>query len=351
MPRPRLLAWLGGLPDVEALYPVLKRLHVRGKVQVDALVYTKLLRKTPGLAEALKPGPARPATKLRMRIFHQFDRQRADGIIGLADPALDKSSTRRRSRAVLRAGTPFCFVQHGVWQVGVNAHPSPEDYAAERLLLWEKPDPAYLPGIVLPRCDATGFLKDRVRPPRPQPAALREWKARHDRILLICHSFRWRGARFEADDVSTFFDMIEEAARSRPRVGFLLRAHRAKAHSSYAAREAAICDALPNVIQSRAGVGWRDLPTIEDALDLADLVVTPTSTVALDAVYQDRPTAILDEGIPLLSDLPQIGGLHDLLAFVDAPDPSRLAAVKARFGVRETNLDGAADAIERWLGA
>ena len=71
--RPQLLAYLNGMPDVESTYPVLERLHKRGKVDVRAIVYSKLLRNETRLPDAFATHGLVPqaSSKLRMKLLFQ----------------------------------------------------------------------------------------------------------------------------------------------------------------------------------------------------------------------------------------------------------------------------------------
>jgi hypothetical protein len=341
------------MPDVEALLPLLDRVVARGRVEVDARLYGKLLSKYSRLPGALDGLDWRPSVdgKARMRLFYRGDLGRADGVVAITDPARDETATRRRSWAVLRSGTPSAFVQHGVLQTGVNfpGGGGLAPHSAERLLLWEEAVAPQVAGD--PRHRVTGFLKRRVLPPAPWHPEVAAWRRAHRDVVLMCHSFRWRGKRYGAEAVPDYFDMVEAVARARPGTGFLMRAHRAKAHPGYAAREAALAAELPNVIRCEEGRGPLAGATIEDAVDLADRVVSPTSTALLDAAYLGRPVAVLSDGVDLLSELPSVAAAEELEAFLDGTADDGAGLLRARYGAVDENLDRAAGALEDWLGA
>ena len=353
MPRPRLLVWIGGVPDAELLWPLLGRVAERGRIDVDARVYARRLRADRRLASAYESGALVPrwSGKLRMRLFFGGDLARADGVAGLNDPARDRSGAMLRGHALTRRGVPFAFVQHGAVQTGINypdRRPLP-NHAAERLLLWDRPD-GPLAGDD-PRIRLIGFPKRRFLPALRPPREIAEWRARHARVALICHSFRWPG-RYGPDAAGSFLDTIETLARTRPDTGFILRGHRGRTNRRSEAREAALATAFPNVIRSQRGRGPLAGATIQDAVDLTDLVITPASTVALDAAYMDRPVAILADGVTAMPELPSVFDAGSMMAFLDGalPDGGGSRALCRRYGRIDDNLDRAAAALEDWLG-
>ena len=67
----QLLAYLNGMPDVESTYPVLARIHARGKVEVRTIVYSKLLKKEVRLKETFERNGLMPeiGSKLSMKFL------------------------------------------------------------------------------------------------------------------------------------------------------------------------------------------------------------------------------------------------------------------------------------------
>ncbi|WP_308918244.1 hypothetical protein [Jannaschia sp. LMIT008] len=353
MRRPRLLAWLGGMPDVETLLPILQRVAERGALDVDAHLYGKLLRKEPRLAKATTH-PAlrlRLSSKLRMRFLWHRDATRADGIVSIADPVLDRSPTRRRSNALSRGGHAVAFVQHGVLQTAVNHLPDmpPPAFAAERLLLWDRPGPPLDPTD--PRCVTIGFPKRPLLDPVTPPPALAAWRASHRTAILVCHSFRWPGKRFADDAVPAFFTMLEEVARAAPEIGLILRGHRVKREAVSDALEVALVQRYPNVLRCGTGAAAILTGPIDDAIAVCDAVVGPISTVLLDAAYRNRPTAAFDDDPTALQGVGRIRDAADLTAFARDPSDDGSEALRRRFGDMDGNLDRAAGALEDWLGA
>ncbi len=92
------------------------------------------------------------------------------------------------------------------------------------------------------------------------------------------------------------------------------------------------------------------MATIHDVMSVVDRVATHPSTVVLDAAYDSRPLAVFDAWQPDLAGLPHADTAAELAAFLDDPDPLRhAAALRARYGAIERNLDIAAEAVENHL--
>ncbi len=355
--RPTLLTWLDGMPEVENLYPLLNLLQKRGNIHVHALISRRVMGREPRLREAFTAGlKPIPATTWRMKRFTTRDMTRADAVIGLSDPAHDRSAKHKRSTRVLAANLPAIFLQHGALQMGVNVpwpDTPPMDYAAQRLLLWApaKGEAETLTPETLSRATTTGFTKSPILPPRPITAPLRDWMARHQRRLLICQSFRWSGGRFGADDMRNFYDMLAGFLTDHPDTGVILRPHRGKVRREHAQMDADLERKHSNLIVSREKSGLLKRASILDTLALVDAMVTPESTTVLDAIYAGKPVALTDSAPRLFTDLPRITGAESLSAFAQNPDIASPACteIRAHYGEVQTNLQTAAKAVEAAL--
>ncbi|TCO71628.1 hypothetical protein [Rhodovulum euryhalinum] len=355
---PVLLAYLNGMPDVESTYPVLARLHARGRVRVRALVYSKVLRKEPRLAEAFaKNGfTPEPASKLRMKFFFQQDIIEADAILTIADASWDTTSRRRRSNFIRSMKKRSYFIQHGAYQLGINgSRPNniPMEFYSQHLLFWEPIGKNHI-GVsdrFSDRVSVVGFTKQNILPPRSWGAEVTDWVARHPRRLLVCQSFRWGNGRYSADHIDHFYALMDAALTRHPDLGIVIRSHRGKVRRNHRAHDRALRARHPNVLFSHYYSGPLAKATIHDALDLCHAMVSPTSTTVLDCVYRGKPAAVFAENLDIFPDLPQIDGIEALEAFlsqIDNPGPEQ-AALRDRFGAFDDNLDRAAAAIERTL--
>lgn len=352
--RPTVLAYLNGMPDVESTYPVLARLHARGRVTVRALVYSKLLRKEnrlPAAFAAMGLVPE-PASKLRMKLLYGRDIRRSDAVLTIADPNFDTTTRKQRGAYIIKTGHQSIFLQHGAYQLGVNGPYGPEPMAfySQRLLHWEPFAPnAHLfePGTA-ERVDVVGFTKQNILPARTWGPEVNDWVAKHPRRLLVCQSFRWGQGRFSADHIDHFYDLMDAILTRHPDLGVIIRSHRGKVRKNHRAHDAALAKKHPNVLFSHYYAGPLAKATIHDTIDLCHAMVTPVSTTVLDCIYCEKPAAVFAEDVPIFHDLPQISDLETLEGFIaqmDTKGPG-FQSVKARFGEFESNLERAAQAIE-----
>ncbi|WP_347312323.1 hypothetical protein [Defluviimonas sp. SAOS-178_SWC] len=352
--KPRLLAYLNGMPDFESTYPVLARLHLRGKVEVRALVYSKLLRKERRLSGVFeKEGFApEPASKLRMKLLFQRDIRDADAVLTIADPLWDTTTRKQRGTYMRRIGQQSVFLQHGAYQVGVNARKidEPMEYYSQQLLFWEPlgDNRALFTPETAGRVEVVGFSKKNILPGARWGQEVSDWVARYPKRLLVCQSFRWGEGRYTKDHIGHFYDLMDKALTRHPDLGIIIRSHRGKVRKNHRSHDRDLARKHPNVMFSHYYSGPLAKATIHDAIDLAHAMVSPTSTTVLDCIYSGKPAAVFAENLPLFAELPQIGDLPGLEAFIDGigrPDPV-YDEVRARFGDLDGNLDRAAEAIE-----
>jgi hypothetical protein len=355
--RPQLLAYLNGMPDVESTYPVLERLHKRGKVDVRAIVYSKLLRNETRLPDAFAAHGLVPqaSSKLRMKLLFQRDIRKSDAVLTIADPFWDSTTRKQRGTYMRKIGKPSIFLQHGAYQLGVNGSltEGKMPYYSEKLLFWEAlgANRSIFVDDVISKVEVVGFVKQNILPERTWPAEVTAWKARYKRRLLVCQSFRWGKGRYHKDDIQSFYDLIETVVKRNPDLGIIIRPHRGKVRQNHRNYDKYLQDKYPSVLFSKYHSGPLAKATIHDTLALCDAMVSPTSTTVLDCVYAGKPAAVFDEGLDIFPGLMQIAdadGLERFLDQIDRPGPEQ-AQLITRFGTFTDNLDRAAESIERHL--
>ncbi len=360
MAKPRLLAYLNGPPDAETLAPVLCRLGARRRVALSVIALDRLIRQQPGIGAAFAASgvPMRAASKLRMKTRDVLAILQADAVLSIADPNYEIPSRRHRAWLLSAARRRAIFLQHGVYQLGVNAFPDPKpyDYASDPVLLWEAPGPLHagLSAATLARVRVAGFVKAPLWPAvLPQDPALQKWMGAHAVRILLCHSFRWRGDRFGPRHVAGFFDMVARFATAHPDIGVMIRPHRGRDKAETRAGEDRLVATCPNIVVSRAASGVMAGATITEALAAVHALVGPASTVILDGAFAGRPVAVLEDDVGLFPELARIEDAGDLATFLGTlnrtPHPS-ITAMIDRFGPLDAALDRAAQHIEAALG-
>lgn len=355
--KPQLLAYLNGMPDIESTYPLLARLHARGKIEVRAIVYSKQLRKEPRLPEAFRAYGFTPesGSKLSMKLLFRREIRKSDAVLSIADPFWDSTTRKQRGTYMRKIGKPSIWLQHGAYQLGVNGPltDKPMAYYSDKLLFWEPlGDNRILFADDVPeKIDTVGFTKQNILPPCTWGPEVAAWQVRYPRRLLVCQSFRWGNGRYSKGNIQYFYDLIENTLDRNPNLGIIIRSHRGKIRKNHRDHDNRLAKKYPNILFSKYYSGPLAKASIHDVLDLCHAMVSPTSTTVLDCVYSGRPAAVFDEGLTIFPHLPQIADVSSLEAFleqIDTPGPEQAELIE-RFGQFCENLDRAAASIEDYL--
>ncbi|AGI72499.1 hypothetical protein OA238_c24410 [Octadecabacter arcticus 238] len=357
--RPTLLAYLNGMPDVESTFPVLARLHKRGKVKVQAQVYSKLLRKEPRLARAFHDEGfmPEPMSKWRMKLFYKKDINAADAVLTIADPNWDSTTRKQRGAHIRKTGQQSIFLQHGAYQLGINGSLKGlrMNYYSQKILLWEElgENIKFIEEESAERGQVVGFTKKNTLPRKTWGPEVNDWVARHPKRLLVCQSFRWGMGRYSDNSIAHFYNLMDALLSKHPDVGIVIRSHRGKVRKNHRNHDKILADTHPNVMFSHYYSGPLAKASIHDAIDLCDAMISPTSTTVLDCIYSGKPAAVFAEGLDIFGELQQISDQATIEAFIgslDKTDPV-YQKIRTRFGSLDENLDRAAKAIEDYLFA
>ncbi len=345
----RLGAYLNGLPDMEALFPLLEVLHKRGEVQPVLFATTALLRRDSRIRARLQasgiPFSVWPNRILKMASWPFFDR--FDLHIGLTDPASDTSGHAARLKRISARGIPHIYVQHGVVQRGLTyVDDQTPDWASDLVLLFEEANPGIFADHI-GRTRATGFLRPALFGPAPLSDAGAKAVKSYAKTVLFCHSFRWEN-RFSQEKIEAFYEMVAGFAASSPDQLAVIRAHRGKKRGEVAKIEDELEQAHPNILFSRQYSGAFKGLSMTDMLAISDSLISTPSTALLDGLYMEKPTAVFANDTEEFAALPQIEGLSNLSEFLSNPArfQPKFDTVCQRYGVIEANLRAAADAIE-----
>lgn len=350
MTRPRLGVFLNGLPDVENLWPLIARLHGAGRIEVVAWVTSALMRREPRVralfqAAGLQP-VVRPNRLMKWRFWYARALRGIDRMLVIADPVTDRTAFAARGRWIAAQGIPCSFVQHGVIQDGVTYVQRPQrvDFHSDQIFLWQPPTDCtvdFAAGVP-ERVIVTGFVKQPVFVPRPPDAATQAWLAQFRRRVLVCHTFR---TERQSGQAAGFYAMIDGFLAAHRDTGVIIRPHRGKERSAYAATERDLLRRHPNLRFSYAHTGPFRGMTITDVLALAECLVSTPSTALLDGLYLGRPAAQLARDFPLFDALPQVTDAASLAAFIAGGWTPGMTATRARYGDVEANLAMVADRI------
>jgi len=349
----RLVFFLHGLPDYEALFPLACRLAERG-LPVVCYGASAALRREPRLRQLIAAAPVAVRlwpNRLLKRLAGLWLRP-DDVAVVLSDPALDGSATVARSAYLRKHAIASIFVQHGVIQTMVNypvPDPAPNRFHSGLLLLYD--DPVLATSLVpeaRARARQVGFLKAPILAPRPPGADFEQMQAGYSKTVLICHSFRW-SERYSNAEIEAFYDLVVSLARGCPDHLFILRGHRGKTRSIHGKNDRALLRQNPNIVMSRARSGPLAGMGMLDVLALSDLVISTASTALLDSLYAGKMAAVYRNEHPVYEALPNIETPRDAMRFLENPAPESGAAMMRRFGMIEANLDRAAEEIAAFL--
>lgn len=350
----QLLAYLNGMPDVESTYPVLMRIHARGKLEVRTIVYSKLLKKEVRLKETFERNGLMPeiGSKLSMKFLFRSDIRNSDAVLTIADPFWDTTTRRQRGKYLIKLGKPSIFLQHGAFQLGVNGRliNGKMDYYSPKLLFWESPDLSQnlFKEQVYKKIETVGFTKKNILPKREWNPQIKKWSQKYKCKLLICQSFRWGNNRFKQEDIEQFYGLIENIIKEKPNLGIIIRSHRGKIRRIHRHFDNALEKKYDNILFSHYYKGPLAKATINDVIDLCDAMISPTSTTVLDCVYSGKPVAIFNEGLSIFPEVPVISNVEDVKSFIENIGKKDMGQKKLlqRFGNIDKNLDRASEAIE-----
>jgi hypothetical protein len=350
MTRPRLGVFLNGVPDVENLWHLIAHLHAAGRIEVVAFVTSALMRREPrvrALFQAAGLTPlVRPNRLMKWRFWYARALRGIDRVLVIGDPATDQTAFAVRGHWIAAQGLPSTFVQHGVIQDGITYVQTPRrlNFHSDQIFLWQPAADCavdFAPGVT-DRVTVSGFVKQPVFAPRPPDVATQAWLAGFRNRLLICHTFR---TERQAGQAQAFYAMIDGFLTAHRETGVIIRPHRGKERSHYAAAERDLQKRHPNLRFSYAHTGAFRGTTITDVLALVDCLVSTPSTALLDGLYNDLPTAQLARDFAMFDALPQVTDGASLAAFVAGGWTPGMADMRARYGAVAANLARVADQI------
>jgi hypothetical protein len=352
---PRILTFITSRPAFEISFPILERVHLRGRVAPHLVLRSRLRDRDPRYGQVVRASgiSASWQTIGRIEVLGLASYWMADAIYAHVDPMAQFKKARLRDRALKASGCPLFYIQHGMIQWGVNRPKKGElEYHADRIMLWTDPGPDILSQTMTPEARANvrevGFVKSNPLTPHPDTEKVRADLSGYRRRVLICHKFGQEKLRFSAEMLANAYAWVGDLADRNKDTFFILRGHRGRGHAQRDALDDQIEKAHPNVLISKQGRGMLGSTHMHDVMEVCDMVITHPSTVVLDAIYEDRPVAVLNNTDDLLSGLPNIHSSDELEAFLDDPAQanSGMAALRSDYGEVDANLDRAADVIE-----
>lgn len=355
MNKKQVLLCVPHMPAFDSSVPLMIRLHERGIVHPRVILGPRLRKVEPRAEEVLKSSGIdyKNVSVLGLELFSLTDIWRSDCIITHSDPVAFSGKFRPRDSFTTRLKKPMVFLQHGMVQQGLHTAGIIKpvwDYYAERLIVWNElpePDAPWLAKTIKDRLRVTGITKQNLLGDWEDLGTLKAQFSQYDRRILICHNFGFEPVRYSDEMFEKALNDWRAAALARPNYAFILRSHRGKRHSDIEEKISQLCAECPNVIRSERHQGLTRMATIHDVMSLVDCVVSHPSTVILDAVYDDKPVAVLNPFQSAFEALLNVDEIDQFMSFIDAPDATDTGlALRKIYGDVTTNLDKAAEVVE-----
>jgi hypothetical protein len=346
----RVLLFLDLIQDLDPVLPLIDELQARRGVEVQIAATTWLLRHSPRATAAIQArGLAiEPCNRPNVLAGTHPSLNRIDAVVVVAESSLRAHACSHAlvERARAERIPTFAF-QHGVENVGLHPVAGEEDaaVAADHLFVWFPADraPPTAPLALQPRMVHVG----RTPPPHPHLGDLSGTFSAFDSIVAVFENLHW--IRYDHAWRTRFLAHCTEFAFANPSRAVILKPHHAGLWS--VKNRDLIPQWPPNLVVADPTDPFWEPYTAPALVQLADLVITTPSTVALDAVQARKPVAVAAYGLELAAyaPLPMLQRLEDWTSFCAAAgsveDARRRGAFLSRTSVGERAPAEAADAI------
>ena len=322
--RPRVLAFLDLVQDVDVLLPVLLALRHHAELSAKVLVSRWLERESPRTAARLQAEEI-PFSYVRRRDIVEG---RAPGLGGI-DAVLAASESSHPAHAAGHAlarradglGLKTYVLQHGFEQIGLFGPEAPgAEFASRTVFCWFPPDaaPADLPS-------STRAKLAHVGRPSPPGGWARDATAAYD--LGVFENLHWD--RYSDADRDLFRAGLVAVARALPQARILLRPHPAGGWADRLGHELA---PFENIRRLDASEARARLEGGAELLKGISRVITTPSTIALDAALTGAPVALAAAGGASYAPVPALDHAEAWVAFASggAYDPGLLDRFRSR---------------------
>jgi hypothetical protein len=336
--RPRVLALVDLVQDLDVLLPVLLMLRDDAELSLEVAVSRWLEKESPRTGARLR------AEGIGFRYVRRRDiiEGRSPGLAGISAvlAASESSHPAHAAGHALAAraaglGVRTYALQHGFEQIGLyGVEATGAGFASETVFCWFPPEAA--PGD-LP--EATRARLAHVGRPAPPGVWGQDPTPAYD--LGVFENLHWD--RYSDEDRARFRAGLLAVARALPQARILLRPHPAGGWADGLGHELA---QFENIRRLGASEGRARLEGGGDLLRSVSRVITTPSTVALDAALAGAPAALACPGGAAYAPLPVLDDEQAWVAFASgaAYDPAVLDQFRSRVLVAG---DGAPRILER----
>lgn len=344
---------------MEGFFHVLAALQTNDKVNLRVFVPSGYFRREPRALRLFEDARISPVVHSNtvLKRFHRWWFRGLDAIVAISDPLTDRTVYRHRHTAAVAEELPIIFVQHSAVQGGLN-FPMPlydaKEYASSLILTYTPMDHMayHFTPETMAKMRTVGFLKKYPLPLRQLEGELAEALSGFTKRVVICHSFRWSLDRFDDDEHTRFFEMVEQSARTHPDILHILRPHRAKSDGEVGQQQDELAS-YSNILVSQAESGPLAGMSLYDIIGFSDALVSHASTAVLDGIYGGIPSAVLAEtsGDRWFPSLPRVSDCETLFDFIKTAQITDTAYQEQieRYGQFDESIQRAATAIEDYL--
>ena len=322
--RPRVLAFVDLVQDIDVMLPLLVRLNRADFCTLDVRVSRWLAAESPRTEVLLG------AHGVAFRYVRRSDviAGRAPALRGVAAVIAASESSHPAHAAghalALRArsaGIMTYALQHGLENVGLlGLEAADAEFASETVFCW------FPPGAT-PRGLADRTVASLAHVGRCEPIG--GWRRGGSKAfdLGVFENLHW--GRYDDADRAHFLETLAAAARALPGARILLRPHPAGGWADRVSHELA---QIPNITPARAIDARRDPASGPDLLQGVHRVITTPSTIALDAALAGIPVAMAVPGGSVYEPLPVLRTAEDWVAFAGGgmDDPAALDQFRSR---------------------
>ena len=346
-------AFLYGVPEFEALYPLLERLNERGELELKIILPSSLCRLEPRVPKLLNEAqlPYQMLYSKVIKYFYWGCFRGINALLSISDPFMDnRRAHKRRNRYLINLNLPSIYVQHGVIQTDLNSgnpitwgFPKKQtNFYSIAAFLMEYPNQTQQESFTesaLSRVEVSGFIKKPCFPPKPLPSRIASQLSKYEVRLLICHTLR--SNEFNEIEIQPFYSMIEKFATDNRNIGVIVRPHRGKRRKRYELHERRLEKKCNNVYFMYHHHGPLKRMSIIDAVSITDMVISTPSTAILDSIYMGKPVAVCLNYHAIFESLPQISDANSIENFVVNARNNQEGAEQliARYGNIDKNIE------------
>ena len=334
--------------DLDVLLPLAVQLQQHPKFHPQAIVSRKAWQQSPRIQTQLTSASIQLKVVSHKTIVVGLQ-PRLRRIQALVTASESTASAHRGPHALTQRANqqqiPTYTLQHGFENIGLTYFSSTDPdqhvkFASRTIFTWG-PLAQLSPEVLIEtkrKCVAVGCpklvqpLTEQRLPPNQIPEL-----HQYDRLVAVCENMHW--ARYSDHYRESFLKDLIATARTHPTVAFLVKPH----HSSrWFIQQSAHLQQPTNLFIADPSLPTWEAYTAPALIDIADIVITTPSTVAVDACRASCPVAIVAYDLTLdnYRPLPLLRSSSDWQNVVEQTNHAKPALIAATKRFLETQMIG-----------